>query len=438
MSKEDKTKLDGIKKVTTASDGLMSKEDKTKMDTLKAYKVASTTEDGLMSKEDRIQMNTFASLAPILNRSFCIQWNLSDTVKTVTIGGNIALYETFKTWVTDSPKPCEINKSGADFAYLNKTDFALRKNGSASKHATHDLTYLQMVELSNINICAFEDTAKGVYQIWFNMDNECPAGFRRWFKNPTKLFGRYNSTFNSDGATIDCAGGTSQPSGNWSAIALRTRTEATATKLLNETAWESFVLSWIFTAYYQTVNHQEIFQGLSEGSEAVARGYVNGSCDTLTTPNGEASVTVASIACKPYRFMYIENAIHGHQWLWAAGGKTVSDKELWLCYDEDKANSKTALESLNDLEGFEFACNYVQTSGTYPKNVNVFNVLTTSGASSTTGFCDGQWSNDVVGNVVYRGGHSDNGAVCGGFALDLNTSPSSAIWNQRGRCALNR
>lgn len=369
-------------------------------------------------------------------RCFGIEINRADAAKTVKIIGNTLLYNLFKKWVDESPAPCEISKDKTKFHYLVKTGYALRTDGTASAWSTSDASYLQMVELENINIGWHEDGTK--LQVWFNMDAECPAGFRRWFKGDTKLMARYDSIPNGDGTTMNVTRGQTYGSNSLSAILMRNKTAATMPGLLEETAWELVVMSWIFSAYYKTVNHQSVFQGVDAGGEAVARAYIQGSTDTLTTPHGQVTVTVAGVSVKPYRFMFMENAIHGLQWIWGAGCKT-NGGSLWMCYDEVRANEQSVLENLTGLTGFERACSYpTDLSSTYPKQVNFFTVCKDKGGSSTTGFCDGQWSNANNGNVFYRGGNSYAGAICGGFALSLSASPSGAAWIRRGRCALSR
>ena len=383
-----------------------------------------------------ISANVAEELLTLQTRSFGIKWSLDDTVKTIEYVGNTALVDSFKSWVDTSAKPCEIKKDGTDFAYLtntsgvaSSTNWTTRADGSASHYQTSDKAdYLQMVELQNINIGFTANNLERSMTVWFNLDSDCPNGFHRWFKASKKLFSRYDSTFNADATTIDACYGTSQPTGNWSFDLSHTRTKATNANLMNWTAWEIICLSWIQAAYYKSFDMQTALTGgLHTGGESVARGYINGSTDTLTTPHGK-------ISSGAFRFMYLENAFWGKQWLMGFGWRGQAGKG-YLTFDDAKAN-KAALMVLEDAD---VTMTYLtNTGGTYCKNVDFFTMPIEAGGSSTTGFYDGNWSSTSNDRVFYVGGASINGSVCGAFARILNYGASYAYWYRRARCAMNR
>lgn len=368
--------------------------------------------------------------------SFGLRWSLDDTVKAPEYVGNTALVDKFKNWVDTSPLPCEIKKDGTDFAYLtntagvaSSTNWATRKDGSASHYQTSDKAdYLQMCELFNINISPSINQLDRTMTVWFNTDTTCPAGFYRWFKNKSKLIARYDSTFNADGTTIDACYGTSQPTGNWSFDLSHTRTKATNANLMNLTAWEIICLSWIQSAYYKTFDMQTALAGgLQTGSETAARGYVNGSTDTLTTPHGK-------ISSGAFRFMYLENAFWGKQWVMGFGWIGQNGKG-YLTFDDAKANKA----ALMDLADADVTMTYLtNTGGTYCKNVDFFTMPIEAGGSSTSGFYDGNWSNTSNDRIFYVGGSSNHGSNCGAFARDLTYDASGSAWSRRARCAMNR
>ena len=368
--------------------------------------------------------------------SFGLRWSLDDTVKAPEYVGNTTLVDKFKNWVDISPLPCEIKKDGTDFAYLtntagvaSSTNWATRKDGSASHYQTSDKAdYLQMCELFNINISPSINQLDRTMTVWFNTDTTCPAGFYRWFKNKSKLIARYDSTFNADGTTIDACYGTSQPTGDWSFDLSHTRTKATNANLMNLTAWEIICLSWIQSAYYKTFDMQTALAGgLQTGSETVARGYVNGSTDTLTTPHGK-------IDSGAFRFMYLENAVWGKQWLMGFGWRGQAGKG-YLTFDDVKANKAATMA----LEDADVTMTYLtNTGGTYCKNVDFFTMPIEAGGSSTTGFYDGNWSSTSNDRVFYVGGDSGNDSNCGAFARFLSYDASISGWSLRARCAMNR
>ena len=368
--------------------------------------------------------------------SFGLRWSLDDTVKAPEYVGNTALVDKFKNWVDTSPLPCEIKKDGTDFAYLtntagvaSSTNWATRKDGSASHYQTSDKAdYLQMCELFNINISPSINQLDRTMTVWFNTDTTCPAGFYRWFKNNSKLIARYDSTFNADGSTIDACYGTSQPSGNWSFNTAFTMHRATNTSLLCLTAWEIICWSWIQAAYYKTFDMQTALAGgLQSGSESAARGYVNGSTDVLTTPHGK-------IDSGAFRFMYLENAFWGKQWMMGFGWRGQAGKG-YLTFDDVKAN-KAALMALEDAD---VTMTYLtNTEGTYCKNIDFFTMPIEAGGSSTSGFYDGNWSTTANDRIFYVGGTSYYGSMWGTFARHMGSGASSALWGHRVRCAINR
>ena len=61
----------------------------------------------------------------------------------------------------------------------------------------------------------------------------------------------------------------------------------------------------------------------------------------------------------------------------------------------------------------------VKNAVTVPTNV--------SGASATTGYCDGMWSNSGLRAPVCGGGVHD-GSLCGLFALAVDRAPSPSYW----------
>ncbi len=383
-----------------------------------------------------ISANVAEELLMLQTRAFGIKWSLDDKVKTIEYVGNTALVDSFKSWVDSSAKPCEIKKDGTDFAYLtntagveSSTNWVTREDGSASHYQTEDKAdYLQMVELQNINIGCTVNNLERSMTVWFNLDSDCPNGFHRWFKAGKKLFARYDSTFNDDATTIDACYGTSQPAGNWSFDLAHTRTKATNTNLMNITAWEIICLSWIQAAYYQSFDMQTALAGgLQSGSETAARSYINGSTDTLTTPHGK-------ISSDAFRFMYLENAFWGKQWLAGSGWRGEAGKG-YLTFDDEKANKAATMA----LEDADVTMSYLTNcSGTYCKNVDFFTMPIETGGSTTTGFYDGNWSSASTGHVFYAGGPSPDGSDCGAFARILGTDASLSSWILRARCAMNR
>ena len=362
---------------------------------------------------------------------------LSDTTKVMNMIGTAEQLAAFDDWVDNSPKPCEVKKDGTDFAYLtntagvaSSTSWLTRADGTPSKYSTQDKNYLQMVELENVNISI--ETTGTQLRVMFNFSPVCPEGFHRMFAEPTKLMSRYDLTFNSDGSTLDCCNGTSQPSGTFSFDNIHSMLDATGLDLLNWTAWEIACLGWIQAMRFRTLDVPSSARGkgLQSGSEAAARGWVNGTTDSLTTPHGG----VDQNGNGGYRFMYMENCTDGKQWLIGFGWHGNNGKG-YFTRDDYKANAQALIPILECEVEHDYPTNL---SEAYAKNVSELGIATESGGSASSGFFDGNWSNTSDDRVFYAGGDSYNGSLCGPFARAVSNAAAYAAWDLRGRVALRK
>lgn len=379
------------------------------------------------------------------NNEFIMRWNNGDTNKTPTFLGDVSQSE-FMAWVDQASLPFEMKKDGTDYGYLSPTNYALRSDNTTSSHISGDdkTNYFQFAEIQNINVGLFQNSKAGTKEVRFNFDQGCPEGFHKWFSHPywnssrkcyTKLIGRYNLQHNADGSTVDTCSGVAQSStangANWSANLMFTKIKATATatkQTLQEwTYWENLVMSYIFTAYYKTFNHQSIFSGLQSGGNANGDQWVSGQTDSVSGHAG-------SISSGAYRFMFVENATYGQQWIWGAGWRGENGKS-YMTYDDITAN-KAATMSLTDAD----------VTGTYPTNMSasyitkmdLWGVPTAINGSSSTGLYDGGWSNTGTSRVAYLGGGSIGGAIDGSWARSFAYDAGSSDWNLRGRLTLVR
>ena len=413
------------------------------------------------------------------NKEFIMRWYDSDVTKVPTFLGDISRDE-FRNWVDHASKPCEIKKDGSDFAYLkmnangiDMADFTKRSDDTASHYDTVDKTdYLQMTEIQNVNVGLFENQIEGWKEVRFNWDSGCPAGFHKWFPNSksgTKLIGRYDSipagsSVSDTSSGINCCKGVSMgvatdsvwAKGNWRADYLLAATKATPTNnsisLLEETYWEHVVLTYIYCAYFGTFNTQgattdSTYGTLTDyrGNSANYSGRYNGS--TGNAGNIETGVTDTILKhCgslgnnSGYRFMHIEDAIHGKQWIWCAGWKgntQTTGGSYYMTYDDILANTSAS----------DWDTSKAEVKGVYPYNANstyisaidLWQVPTSlTASSSTTGFYDGWWSFYTgSGRVAYVGGVSFSGALDGGFARAFFNVASDSGWVRRGRSTMN-
>ena len=362
---------------------------------------------------------------------------LSDTTKVMNMIGTAEQLAAFDDWVDNSPKPCEVKKDGTDFAYLtntagvaSSTSWITRADGTPSKYSTQDKSYLQMVELENVNISI--ETTGTQLRVMFNFSPVCPEGFHRMFAEPTKLMSRYDLTFNSDGSTLDCCNGTSQPSGTFSFDNLHSMLDASGSDLLSWTAWEIACLGWIQAMRFRTLDVPSSARGkgLQSGSETAARGWVNGTTDSLTTPHGG----VDQNGNGGYRFMYMENCTDGKQWVMGFGWHGNNGKG-YFTRDDYKANAQALIPILECEVEHDYPTNLSQT---YAKNVSEIGIATEGGGSASSGFFDGSWSDTNDDRIFYAGGDSDYGAICGPFARSVADDAAYACWTRRGRVALRK
>jgi hypothetical protein len=396
-----------------------------------------------------------------------MRWSTADTTIVPTFSGDVSLAD-FKTWVDNASYPCEIKKDGTDFAYIKRStgstvaDWTLRSDDSASHYNTSDKAdYLQMTEIENVNVGLFENTAEHWQEVRFNFDKGCPEGFHKWFAHPywnesrgkyTKLIGRYDSTphtsttVTKDGIDV-MFGGTQGDwnssrgtylSGIWSANTLLAATKNTNKDLLEETYWEHIVLTYIFCAYKETFNIQSVYAGLqNDYDQGYAGQWLNGQTDSQMVHDADIAITgtIMGITNTAYRFMHIENAIHGKQWIWGAGWRGDNGK-YYMTYDDFKANDLTTLtESNADVVG-----TYPTTlTGLYIKRADLWGVPTNDrGGSSSTYYCDAAWSATGTSRVAFLGGDSDNGSSNGGFARSFDRNTTFASWDRRGRATMIR
>ena len=404
------------------------------------------------------------------NNELRMRWYDADVAKTPTFTGDVSIAK-FKAWVDLASLPCEIKKDGTNFGYIKRSsgstvaDFTLRSDSTASHYNTGDkASYLQMTEIQNVNVGLFQNTQEGWKEVRFNFDSGCPRGFHKWFAHPywnstltnsvtgntgvwTKLVGRYDSTpvttcsdtasginimYGDSQGAIDIPNST-YAKGNWSANYILASTKATNSNLLTETYWEYLVLVYIFSAYFKTFNHQSIYTGLNSGANTGNSGqWTNGQTDTLLTHYGQLGTDMG------YRFLHVENAIHGKQLLWGSGfmGDGTAGK-YYMSFDDVKSNINAQMDTSTNAD--IIGTYNTALSSSWITNMDIYGIPVTVGSSSSTGFYDGAWSsNSSKYYISALGGSSSHSLYAGGFSRLITTTPDYAFNNIRGRATLIR
>ena len=398
------------------------------------------------------------------NNEFIMRWSDNANNKVPTFLGDVS-HEDFVAWVDNASMPCEIKKDGTGFNYLKPDDFTKTINivngteTGTSHYQTEDKNdYLQMTEIANINVGLFQDSSKGTKEVRFNFDKGCPKGFHKWFAHPfwnenrgvyTKLIARYDSApagenTSATSAGINVAYGDSQGAwtsdnyakGNWSSNLLHAANKATGANILEETYWEHVVLTYIFSAYFKTFDHQSIYGGLqSDYNSGNAGQWKAGQTDSLNSHKGQLGNNMG------YRFMHIENAIHGKQWIWCAGwvgNVTATTGTYWMTYDDIIAN-KAATMAKDDADVYGPFLGGSGVENKFIGKIDLWGNPIEAGGSSSSGFYDAVWAYNIYDSrVAYVGGISDHGLSVGGFARSFDGDASISHWRRRGRITMNR
>lgn len=406
------------------------------------------------------------------NNEFIMRWNDNDVAKTPTFLGDIG-WDEFKAWVDQASVPCEIKKDGTGFAYLNPADLTKTTSGASSHYGADYPEWLQLAEIENVNVGLFQNSKTGTKEVRFNFDKGCPEGFHKWFAHPywnetkkkyTKLFGRYNITATDTVSTVgtngvDCNAGLRQgdsysnPSkGVWCSDTILTGIKATMSaeakslgyEALSVTYWEHLVMSYVFSAYFKTFNAQDIVKGLQNNQELHSQNHINGTCDTATMTKGGINshykaYTATGSDNEGYRFLWLENPLHGQLWIWAAGwvgNGATNPGQYWMTFDDKIANLSATMDKTKaDVFG-NFAYN---ANSAYIKKIDVYGCPIEVGASSSTGFYDGMWSISLSDSrVAYLGGRALNGLIVGLWSRYFNYDAGFVFWCRRGRLTLNR
>lgn len=364
---------------------------------------------------------------------------------------NQPYYDYFMAKWEAANKPCEKKLDGTDFAYL-QDDVTLRADGSASH--LEDANYFQGAEMINFNISYFYDAINKKSRVFFNLDKEAPCGYHRFIPYESILMPRYNQ-YVEGGKIKTCSN--YQVINNQSVQDFCNVLSATSADMLGYTWWQNVCLAWLAVAKYQTRDIQANLPGMTTGQDTYGR-FKNGLLDSKHQATGQWTVTatrysntvageVASenFEFKPYKLWWCENLLHGDAWIRCFGGitKLVDGKRyLYFTRDPEVASVKATVDA-NDATKFEDKVEVARnlTEGSYIKKINgMYPVPLVNNGSSTTCFCDGQWGCNTQGdnNIPIVGAHAYRAALCGLFALALNSAVSNRNVAYRVRATLKK
>ena len=364
---------------------------------------------------------------------------------------NQPYYDYFMAKWEAANKPCEKKLDGTDFAYL-QDDVTLRADGSPSH--LEDANYFQGAEMINFNISYFYDAINKKSRVFFNLDKEAPCGYHRFIPYESILMPRYNQ-YVEGGKIKTCSN--YQVINNQSVQDFCNVLSATSADMLGYTWWQNVCLAWLAVAKYQTRDIQANLPGMTTGQDTYGR-FKNGLLDSKHQATGQWTVTATrysntvvgevateSFEFKPYKLWWCENLLHGDAWIRCFGGitKLVDGKRyLYFTRDPEVASVKATVDA-NDATKFEDKVEVARnlTEGSYIKKINgMYPVPLVNNGSSTTCFCDGQWGCNTQGdnNIPLVGASAYGAAICGLFALNLNSAVSDRDVSHRVRATLKK
>ena len=364
---------------------------------------------------------------------------------------NQPYYDYFMAKWEAANKPCEKKLDGTDFAYL-QDDVTLRADGSPSH--LEDANYFQGAEMINFNISYFYDAINKKSRVFFNLDKEAPCGYHRFIPYESILMPRYNQYVEGDKIKT-CSN--YQVINNQSVQDFCNVLSATSADMLGYTWWQNVCLAWLAVAKYQTRDIQANLPGMTTGQDTYGR-FKNGLLDSKHQATGQWTVTATrysntvvgevateSFEFKPYKLWWCENLLHGDAWVRCFGGitKLVDGKRyLYFTRDPEVASVKATVDA-NDATKFEDKVEVARnlTEGSYIKKINgMYPVPLVNNGSSTTCFCDGQWGCNTQGdnNIPLVGAYAGHAALCGLFALFLNSAVSYWGVTARVRATLKK
>lgn len=184
----------------------------------------------------------------------------------------------------------------------------------------------------------------------------------------------------------------------------------------------------LFKLLFKNANSQAVLgQGKSDGGSSVSACLTTGTMNTRGMMWGSTSTSVG------VKFMYMEN-FWGSQWRRYRGHVVKNGvhyvKMTKSTIDGSSANDYnldgTGYIPLNDISAAS------GTSGGYisQSQENEYGRFgTVISGSATTYLCDGTWFNNSGTMYPFRGGASDNGALCGVSCFASDFAASRAVWS---------
>ena len=344
---------------------------------------------------------------------------------------NVFRYEDWK----DSPfysweyiRPCMLNADGTVLEYLDPNDHSRTIDGAASHISDQNCGAQAMVEKRKI----FKKTViNGEYRtVYFSNeklddDYECYPCLRE--------DGTYNEFYYTPMFHGSLVGSKMMSlGGGRAAMSGKTAQQEIDAARLNGAGWDTEV--WadidmeleIFKLLFKNTDSQTVLgQGVLDSSNALSGSGVSGRTIAKGINYGTNSTNF------PVKFRYREN-FYSYQWQRFRGLMYINNIP-YVKMTKHTGDGSTATDYNITGSGY-IACNDIPavtgTSGGYisaTKSNKYGQFSTVVSGSSSTYLCDGRWF--ATGTMYpFRGGSSNNGALCGAFCLASNGAASSTGW----------
>lgn len=339
------------------------------------------------------------------------------------------------------PRPCMVKQTGEVDYYLDKNDYAKKKDGTASDIT--DTTYAGN---------AMMEWGRNGKKIWYKVvpDDGDPTSGTVYISD-MKLDSAYHawSFINHQGVEVDhfytpIYNGASVNDGandvmrSMSGLAVAQSltgteeiTRCTRNNKGNDVLWyteviaDRILINFLLILMGKSTDTQTVFgRGLDSGGEAALTDYRTGALNASGLFFGYNDGTHAV-------------KVFGMENWWGAqlrrtAGYILSDGSQKLKLTYGKQDGSTVEGYNTDGSGYlDMGITPTGTSGGYidVMNFNKYGMFgKNSSGSSSTHYCDGQWFNNSGNRYSLFGGFSSYGVLCGAFYCPLDSTVSVAGW----------
>ena len=348
------------------------------------------------------------------------------------------------------PRPCMLKYDGAVDYYLKEDDYTKKADGTASDVA--DATYggNAMMEWGRNGkkiwykiVPDSDPTSASVYIADYQADDD----FAAWsFLNSQGQYVDhfytpiYNGTINNGKLRSLSGISGSNICKSKNATEERTAARANNTSLAiwdTEVFCDNILIELLLVLMSKSLDAQTAFgKGLVDsGSEEVNNGFTTGVHNAKGLFYGK-NAGGASTYANAVKVFGMEN-FWGFQWRRFGGLVNVNGTEKYKLtrstLDGTSVSDYVISTTGSDYSGYLTGASLPAASGTYITAMTfdkyAYTPTAAAGNNSAQYYCDGLWTNNGQVDYAFRGGCSDNGALCGAWSLNLIVAAGFASWN---------